>query len=168
MSMEKMPARGYVPNAASCYMKQYGVPKMKLLGSLIKCLVTSSGQPLDPPEPPETQDPRHSIKPLPYSCGGSLHQQFHLNRLSKDLFQTSSFLQGSEHTEPAIPTDVVSPRFHPSTLSPPPQQINHSKIISATHGPPEFFPLTLSLIQLDEMRSCLVFVTLATRYHVGR
>ena len=36
MSMERMPARGYVPNAASCYMKQYGVPKMKLLGSLIK------------------------------------------------------------------------------------------------------------------------------------
>ncbi|KAF3573335.1 hypothetical protein Bca4012_095935 [Brassica carinata] len=66
----------------------------------------------------------------------------------------------SENIEPGIPAYVVSARCHCSTLSPHPQQTNHSKLNSATHGPPGIYALMLSLIQLDEMCFCLVSVTL--------
>ncbi|WZZ82544.1 hypothetical protein YC2023_103116 [Brassica napus] len=39
-------------------------------------------------------------------------------------------------------------------------QTNHSKLNSATHGPPGIYALMLSLIHLDEMRFCLVSVIL--------
>lgn len=93
-----------------------------------------------------------------YSVLINLTQRFSISSIPA----TPRVIRSSKHTEPAIPTDVVLACYHPFTLYPHPQQNTPSKLSSAVLS--GICPLMISLIQLGEIRCCLVSVTLWPRH----
>lgn len=91
-----------------------------------------------------------------YSVLINLTQRFSISSIPA----TPRFIKSYKHTKPAIPTDVVSACYHPSTASPHPHQTIHLKLSSATYVLSGIYSLVISSIQCDEMRICLVSVTL--------